>query len=65
MNADGELTVTATYTDDVMAISDTPEGMESLTKDLTHHYTLKGGDLKFMLGIAMYRDHAAGTLTLS
>ncbi|RDB17165.1 Retrovirus-related Pol polyprotein from transposon TNT 1-94 [Hypsizygus marmoreus] len=65
-HADGETTITSTYTDDVNGISSTPEGAVKAREELGWTYETKDlGEARLILGIRIDRDRESGILTLS
>jgi hypothetical protein len=65
-HADGEVTITSTYTDDVTGISSTTAGAELAREELGWKYEVKDlGEASLVLGIRIDRNRDAGTITIS
>jgi hypothetical protein len=65
-HADGEVTITSTYTDDVMGISSTTAGAEVAREELGWKYKVKDlGEASLVLGICIDRNRDARTITIS
>ncbi|KAF5374517.1 hypothetical protein D9615_009035 [Tricholomella constricta] len=60
-----EITVTCTYTDDVIGISSTADGAATARKEFGEKYEVKDlGDIEMVLGIRVKRDRTKRELTL-
>lgn len=63
---ENELTIIATYTDDVTGASTTTAGATRAKEELRGRYKLKdGGELSYMLGIKVERNRAERTISIS
>ncbi|KAF7762621.1 hypothetical protein Agabi119p4_9214 [Agaricus bisporus var. burnettii] len=61
-----ELTLTSTWTDDILGVSSTQAGKVRAKQELEKSYELKDlGTASFILGMKMERDEKTGTVTLS
>ena len=65
-HANGNITVTSTYTDDTMGISSSKEEAERVKDKLGWTYETKDlGDANLILGIRIDRDRQVGTISIS
>ncbi|OJT09466.1 Retrovirus-related Pol polyprotein from transposon TNT 1-94, partial [Trametes pubescens] len=60
------LAITATYTDDITSCADSKPGLTQVRTDIAARYKISGGgEFKYMLGVAVERDMARGTMRLT
>jgi Reverse transcriptase (RNA-dependent DNA polymerase) len=65
-HADSKVTITSTYTDDVMGISSTTAGAKLAREELGWKYKVKDlGEVNLVLGIHIDHDRDAGTIIIS
>ena len=65
-HADGNITITSTYTDDTTGISSLKQEAERAKEELGWTYETKDlGDAKLVLGIWIDRDRDTGTISIS
>jgi Reverse transcriptase (RNA-dependent DNA polymerase) len=65
-HANGNITITSTYTDDTTGISSSPEEAERAKEELGWRYEVKDlGEANMILEIHVERDRAAGTISIS
>ena len=65
-HADGNVTITSTYTDDTTGISSSREEAERAKEELGWRYEVKDlGEADMILGIHVERDRSAGTISIS
>ena len=65
-HANGNVTITSTYTDDTTGISLSPEEAKRAKEELGWHYEVKDlWEANMILGIHVERDRTAGTISIS
>lgn len=65
-HADGNVTITSTYTDDTTGISSSHDEAERVKDELGWNYEVKDlGEANMILGIHVERDRSAGTISIS
>ena len=65
-HANGNVTITSTYTDNTTGISSSPEEAKRVKEELGWHYEVKDlGEANMILGIHVEHDRTAGTISIS
>jgi len=65
-HANGEITITSTYTDDTTGVSSSKEEAGRAKEELGRTYEMKDlGEVGLVLGIKIERNREAGTLSIS